>query len=218
MIVHSIFKSINGEVNAFHQGSVCTFIRLAGCNLNCSYCDTKYARDKGSGKAYIWEDIAYDISKAGSHPITITGGEPMLQWDELKLLIEEIPCWKGISIETNGSFYMPEQSRDNFSWCADWKLSNSGMSDAMKYENFRDLSVKDFIKFVVSNEEDYIEACHVMNTLIDKYGVLATYAFSPLFPTNVKPFDFAKKLAEWLIEDGFDAVFSLQLHKLIGIQ
>ena len=216
MIVHSIFKSINGEVNAFHQGSVCTFIRLAGCNLNCSYCDTKYARDLNSGKLMTIEEVIREVHLLKCRNITITGGEPMIQWESVKELFNGLRSSCFISVETNGSFFMPDMKHSHFSWCADWKLPSSGQIDVMKFDNFRGLTSRDFVKFVIANREDYNLALAVMNEL-HILSIHCKVAFSPLFPTNVKPLDFTKKLVDWMIEDSLPAVFSLQLHKIIGV-
>ena len=91
MRIHSIFKSINGEVNKYHQGSICIFIRLAGCSLRCKYCDTVQAQSPDSGKEMNIDEIINEVVKfKNCYRITITGGEPLLQEAELEELVDRL--------------------------------------------------------------------------------------------------------------------------------
>ena len=103
--INEIFTSIDGEVNRYGQGGLTTFIRLAGCNLQCSYCDTKQAQAMDTGVDMTIDEITerIEVSK-----VTITGGEPLCQKDELIELINSL-CFTDIrvTVETNGSLIIP---------------------------------------------------------------------------------------------------------------
>jgi 7-carboxy-7-deazaguanine synthase len=209
MRIYSIFPSIDGEVNAFHQGRLTTFIRLVGCNLNCRYCDTVYAQPRDSGKDMAIQEVIAEVEKYGNAKVTITGGEPLLQEKELKELCSELGLRYLISIETNGSFPIPNWKLMVGSWIVDYKLVNSGMSSRMDDRTFENLMYHDFVKFVVGGSWTYRQAISVMARL-KKFGCLATFAFSPqhgqLHPAT---------LVEWLQCDKVDAIVNLQLHKYI---
>ncbi len=123
MNVTEIFTSIDGEVNHFGQGVMTTFIRLAGCNLACSYCDTPKAHH--AGKQMTIPTILLNVIELGCRKITITGGEPLLQAEETLPLID-ILTTEGydVSIETNGTLYIPLSyiRYENVSWVVDYKL------------------------------------------------------------------------------------------------
>ena len=103
MRVNEIFRSINGEVNSIGQGSFCTFIRLAGCSLRCSYCDTEYAQDPKSGREMSVEEIITEVKNLGCRNVTITGGEPLDQRLDLHYLLQKLWFSKhNIVVETNG--------------------------------------------------------------------------------------------------------------------
>lgn len=104
MKIHSIFPSIDGEVNLYHQGRLAVFIRFSGCNCRCFYCDTKYAWDINSGAEMTVEEVMRAVRKFGIKKVTITGGEPLLRQDELFELTRKLYRDNyEVSIETNGS-------------------------------------------------------------------------------------------------------------------
>ncbi|MHA2068578.1 MAG: 7-carboxy-7-deazaguanine synthase QueE, partial [Candidatus Thorarchaeota archaeon] len=141
--IYSIFRSIDGEVNRWCQGSMCTFIRFAGCNLNCNWCDTEYARDPRTGCNMGIHEIVQEAQRLKSKRITITGGEPYEQIDELEELVGTLYRNEfNISIETNGS-HPPMWSGRNPSHVVDYKLPSSGMTDHMDYKNFSGLTKHD---------------------------------------------------------------------------
>lgn len=174
--VQAIFDSIDGEANAFDgAGQLTTFLRLKGCNLNCSYCDTQYAQSSRPENRMSVDEI---IQQIHFKKITITGGEPMLQWKNLgplllKLLSSVRMHGCQITIETNGSVEIPPwESGCEFNWVwnyakglryvVDYKLPSSGMEDKMISETFKNLCADDVIKFVIANERDYARACEVV--------------------------------------------------------
>jgi len=219
MRVYSVFRSINGEICHAHQGSICTFIRLAGCNLTCKWCDSKKAQDPFSGEEMPIRKIANTVEGLNCKTVTITGGEPLYQLRSLRSLVEKlltIPSTT-ISIETNGSFPIPRwsDSLHQICWVADYKLPSSGMERFMNIKNYRSLTHKDFIKFVVDDELDYNQAKYIMHEIV-AYGCgRATFALSPT--SNMNP----KKLIEWMLRDNGRGVsgkiLSLQIHKILGL-
>lgn len=227
MKINSIFRSINGEVNLFHQGSVCTFIRLAGCNCRCKYCDTVYAQKKTSGIEMSIEQIIEKVRELHCHNITITGGEPLVQQKELKLLVDQLSKEANISIETNGSIEIPYLwSAKVDSWVIDYKCSSSGMKHLMKDSNFARARIdsirartRDFIKFVIANRQDFRDAVLLikrMKKVRDVYTLV--WAFSPMFVGNEMA---CQSLLDWIATEkeleGLNIVVNVQIHKLINV-
>ena len=215
MRVNEIFSSINGEVCEVHQGSLCTFIRLSGCNLKCTYCDTVYAQDPKSGKEMSIEKIVSEAKRLGNSNITITGGEPLQQQEELRQLINCLSVYE-ISIETNGSILIPEWFE--VSWVADFKTKSSGMAKHMNLDNYKNLSSTDFLKFVISNKTDFDQALLVVQEL-RKQNIFVTPAFSPKFTTKkTKPIPLQKWMQEDTILKRAGAILNIQLHKWLGVK
>lgn len=213
MKIFEIFTSIDGEVCGISaQGGFTTFIRFAGCNLNCSYCDTKYALKLSDGEEMSINDVVDYVKKLKCKKITITGGEPLLQKKKFDLLTKVL--WHEgfkISVETNGSFF-PKGGYIS-SWVVDYKLPSSGCYDKMKDENFIYLNSVDYVKFVIADRYDYNEAFVVMGRL-KELGCNANFAFSPVFGTDVQ-----KNLVDWLVKDElFDVIVNIQIHKFLGIK
>lgn len=210
--IYSTFVSINGEICEAHQGSLCTFVRFAGCNLRCSWCDTKYAQMEDSGLPCTIREVVTRVLQHGPRNVTITGGEPMLQKEALNLLCIELSA-RGffLSVETNGSFAFDPLPQVNY--VVDFKLPSSGEYDYMKAESpWMSLRFNDWIKFVVANHTDYETACATIDMLKRK-GCRANFAMSPVFsslPVN--------RILQWLKFDRrFDVVISAQLHKLTDL-
>lgn len=215
MKINQIFSSINGEVANCHQGSLCTFIRLQGCNLNCKYCDTLYAQNPNGGIEMIVNEVAKKAASFKNTNITITGGEPLLQYKEVvdlsKLLYN---AGFNISIETNGTFEMYPFPEVN--WVADWKGPSSGMRKEMNITNYRHLRKTDIIKFVIENRIDFEDAMEVVKGL-EKIEIDCKIAFSPSFG-NISP----QILIEWMKKEKLlaerGAIFSYQIHKLLKLK
>lgn len=225
--VYSIFKSISGEVSsAFPQGSVCAFIRLAGCNLHCKYCDTVYAQKASSGKEMTFNQIIKEIKKINCSNIVITGGEPLRQKDGLLALIHKLnTIWFGleayskISIETNGTIPGFDYIRKGIDWVIDWKLTSSGVTQSFKnhtdiLETFPSDSV---VKFVIQNKGDFYEAFRTISYIRKKiWKENFTFAFSPV-TSSVNP----KLLYKWMTDISpaqlgkSTYILNVQLHKLL---
>ena len=201
MKVNEIFLSIQGESSSVGLPTV--FVRFTGCNLRCSYCDTKYAYHDGDDMSVC--DILKKIEEFGYKRVCLTGGEPLLQKD-IQILINELYDYE-VSIETNGSIDLKDiVLGKNHRFVMDIKLESSDCYDKMKFSNFDYLSENDEIKFVVSDRKDYDIAKEVIN----KYYKLGKILISPVFGDIEY-----SNLVEWMLEDGLEARFQLQIHKII---
>ena len=198
------FASIQGE--STHAGRRCFFIRLAGCNLRCTYCDTAYAWEGGS-----MQDIAglTDIAVAsGCEVVEVTGGEPLIHAETPALLQALLDAGMEVLLETNGSVSIenvPEQVRK----IVDCKTPGSGMAEQNCWENFALLQPHDEVKFVISGADDFQWSIGI----IDRYKLAEktpNLIFSPIW--GKVEFE---ELAQWVIECGRPVRMQLQLHKLI---
>jgi 7-carboxy-7-deazaguanine synthase len=216
MLIHSIFKSINGEVNKYHQGSICIFIRLAGCSLRCAYCDTAQAQSFDSGKEMSIDEIINEIAKfKGCENITITGGEPLLQETELEKLVKKLSIGYDISIETNGAHLINKEWM--VSWVVDYKCSSSGMKKTMLLKNYKLVGFNDIIKFVIADEQDFKDAVDLIDSGISYDSI---FAFSPMF-NDGKPSVDINRLLDWIEKeetlDNLNIVINVQIHKFLNV-
>lgn len=224
MKINSIFSSINGEVSALGQGSLCTFIRLQGCNLQCYYCDTLDAQDENKGIELTIKEIVQRVRSLKSMNITITGGEPLDQEGELLLLVKTLHLLNyTICIETNGSYEIPHWGGLVQSWIADWKTPCSGMRKKhMKFSNFNNLDSVDFVKFVIRDVYDWEDAISVIKKFNKTSSIVTNprFAFSPLFRAD-QPNVQVKILVDWMLRDKTclknNVILNLQLHKIIEV-
>ena len=178
------------------------FIRSVGCNLNCSWCDTRYAMEGGNEMSV---DEICDLVKDDDE-ICFTGGEPMLQKDALELIDRLSSQGKTVVIETNGSIDLSDvPDRENIIISMDIKCPSSGMQDRMRFENIGLLKPKDQLKFVVSDENDLNYAI----SIYDRYSPACEVIFSPVGGMDIEP------LAEEIIERRLKVRILPQLHKII---
>jgi 7-carboxy-7-deazaguanine synthase len=211
--VNNVFTSFDGEVNAFYQGRVSTFIRLQGCNLQCPYCDATQAQDVKGGKRMFVEELAVQVIEMGTDKFTITGGEPFLQSRAILDLIAEIGRRKDnaqISIETNGTLPIPSGLNPDVSLIVDYKM---GIGQELFLAAFEGLTSMDFVKFVISDIEEFREALEAMRWIkeLNIRGELPQFAFSPVHG-KVAP----EELAKWILVTKIpDAILNLQLHKYV---
>lgn len=205
------FLSINGEGR--RAGQLATFVRFKGCNLNCEYCDTKWANAKDASYTEMSaEEIYQYIKSTGSKNCTLTGGEPLLQEnirELLELLSEDREL--RVEIETNGSVDLrPFADIDNPpSFTMDYKLAGSGMEETMFLQNFDILTEKDTVKFVVSSVKDLEKSKDIIEkyNLTKKCGVYLSPVFGKIEPVT---------MVEFLINNKMNDVnIQLQLHKII---
>ena len=193
--VVEIFESINGEGR--RVGQLAIFIRLQKCNLNCSYCDTRWANGDDAPYTLMSEDEIYDrILKSGIKNITLTGGEPLLHKD-VEILLEKIGENPNLSleIETNGSIELEKFSKlkNPPLFTMDYKLPSSKMENKMCLDNFKYLTSKDTVKFVVGTIEDLKKA----KEIIERYSLIGKCAvyFSPVF-NSIDPIEIVKFMKE----------------------
>lgn len=207
LIVSELFTSIQGESS--YAGRPCFFIRLAGCNLSCSYCDTQYAKNEKDGKAYSVSELLKEVKSAGISLVEITGGEPLLQ-GAVKELCESLLKEKyQVLIETNGSIGIDFLPRDVIK-ILDCKCPASEEAAKMDFANFNLLTKDDEIKFVISDRKDYEYAI----SIIKEYD-LSKKVTNILFSPDQSKSTSAEKLAEWILEDHAQVRLQLQLHKII---
>lgn len=205
------FVSINGEGR--RAGELAVFIRFQGCNLNCSYCDTKWANEPACEYTEMTgEEILAYIHETGVRNITLTGGEPLLRegMKELINAVLEDPFYR-VEIETNGSVdlapYTGGSHRPVFTM--DYKVPGSGMESFMRRENFSLLTEEDTVKFVVSSRED-LECAEKIVREYDLAGRVPVF-FSPVFG-KIEPVDLVNYIAEKKLND---VKVQIQLHKVI---
>jgi 7-carboxy-7-deazaguanine synthase len=154
MKVHSIFDSLQGEGR--FQGFPTQFVRLYGCNLNCSYCDAQSAVSGDTFDEMSINDVADMIMRSDTYDLCVTGGEPLCQEKELAELLKNIKG-KRISIETNGSFGVSDLGSvfPDIYFSIDWKTPSSGSTD-FNMKNIEFLkNGKGWMKFVIENENDF---------------------------------------------------------------
>lgn len=202
--IAELFSSIQGESSS--AGKFCFFIRLAGCNLNCKWCDTKYA---AKTKYFLTiEEIVEKALKSGAKLVEITGGEPLLNPETPALCKELISKNFTVLLETNGSLPINKLPA-KLKIILDCKCPSSGENFKMLFANFAKIKAKDEIKFVIADKNDYIYA----KKIIKKYDLFTKtnhIFFSPV-SGMLKP----SLLAEWMLEDKSKATLALQLHKII---
>ena len=213
MKVAEIFTSINGEGQ--RAGELAAFIRFAGCNLCCDYCDTKWVNEKDVPfKEMTPEEILSYIRVTGITNVTLTGGEPFLQDEKdmrrLLKMIAEDKIYR-VEVETNGSIdlspYCGGPGRPVFTM--DWKLPSSGCEKSMLPANLELLARQDTLKFVAGTEEDLerAEELIIQHHLTKRCRVYFSPVFGQIEPERMVRFLIEKKLNEVRLQ--------LQLHKII---
>jgi 7-carboxy-7-deazaguanine synthase len=203
--VNEIFYSIQGESS--YAGFPCVFVRLAGCNLRCSWCDTGYAREEGEEM-----DIASILKRAEEYRcplVEITGGEPLIQEETNELVRRLLDKGFRVLLETNGSMDVSVVDPRCVK-VVDVKCPSSGESGRNDFRNFERLTEKDEIKFVIGDRTDYDYACNVVRQILEKTAGRNLIHFSPLF-SRMEP----RMLAAWILKDRLPVRMQLQLHKAL---
>ena len=203
LIVNEIFHSIQGE--STHAGRRCTFIRLAYCNLRCSYCDTADAFEEGTEMSI--NEIVCVVDGYDCKLVEITGGEPLLQSNTNVLIAELCKRRFEVLLETGGSLDISKVD-DRVKRIVDFKCPSSNMADKNLWTNVEYLKNTDEVKFVIGNREDY----EWSKNMIAKHQInrRCVVLMSPVY----KMID-SRKLVEWIIEDKLDVRFQLQIQKYI---
>lgn len=203
--ITEIFYSIQGE-GAF-SGYPCSFIRLSGCNLSCTWCDTTYSHQEG--ELLSIEDVCNKVDAYNCNLVEITGGEPLLQDNVYPLLNSLNSMNKNILLETNGSVSL-EKVPPYVHIIMDIKTPSSNSSSDMFIENIPFLKKSDEIKIVISDREDFNWTVKVCND----YKLLNLFTV----PITLQPaFGILKEndLAEWILSSGYNFKLGVQLHKYI---
>lgn len=202
--ISELFISLQGE--GTFVGLPTFFVRLAGCNLKCRWCDTAYAQT--GGEPYTIEKIVDEWERSKKLPwVQITGGEPLLQEGVYPLMKAFLRKGATVLLETNGSLSLAQVPKEVVK-IMDLKCPSSGMTDYMKWENLAFLTPKDQVKFVIANREDYEWAKGKVQELYLPY--FTQVLFSPVYKVLAP-----QKLAEWILKDGLRVRFQLQLHKIL---
>jgi 7-carboxy-7-deazaguanine synthase len=202
MKIAEIFRSLQGEGR--NQGKPCLFIRLAGCNLHCSWCDTPNAQAGGSEMSI--DAILEQVWRLNPPYVCITGGEPLLQKDDLEPLLSSLHT-RGttIDIETNGTIDF-SRLQPYASVCMDVKCpssgqqSNLGLLDALRSQ--------DSVKFVVKDEND----CQYAHMIITSYQISGEIFVSPVFGSDYT------MIAKFILDNNLPVRFQIQLHKIVGVK
>jgi len=203
MRVTEIFHSVQGE--STFAGLPCVFVRLTGCPLRCTWCDTEYAFFGGTDRSI--DDILDTVRSYGCRLVEVTGGEPLAQPDS-GMLLRQL-CQEGFTVllETSGAVDTTVVD-PSVRIILDVKCPGSGMTGRMHWPNVERLRSQDEAKFVIQDRNDYEWAKSILDRfrLIDRCPVLFSPVFGALDP---------RRLAEWLLTDRLPIRLQLQLHKHI---
>ncbi len=204
LTINEIFHSIQGE--STHSGRPCVFVRLAACDLRCSWCDTPYAFYEGTKRSV--DDVVRQVAGFGCNLVEITGGEPLLQGDVYPLMDRLLESGVTVMVETGGHLSIarvpPQVVR-----IVDVKCPGSGESGRNHWENLSLLTAHDEVKFVIRDRTDYEFARDVVSRH-SLTGRCAAVLFSPVHGVLAP-----KDLAEWILEDKLQVRLQLQAHKYI---
>ena len=204
------FISINGEGQ--RAGELAVFLRFAGCNLNCSYCDTKWANLPDTKSVYESPDeLVQYVLRSGVRNVTLTGGEPLLQKDIEELVKKLVSSGSRVEIETNGSISIAQlaSAKERPVFTMDYKLPSSGMESFMLKENFKYLTDCDTVKFVSGSIADLDRTSEVIReySLTERCRVYISPVFGMIDPADI---------VEYMKENDLNDVrLQLQLHKFI---
>ena len=207
--VNEIFLSIDGE--GYRTGLPVVFIRLYGCNLNCSYCDTRYSCEQQEYKEMSLYDILVEVLSYGVPRVTLTGGEPLIHSGVKDLIKSLVANDIEVNIETNGAVDLDEFIEFKYNskvvFTMDYKCKSSGMEDKMILSNLEFLQPKDVIKFVVSNYNEMTK----MEFILESSKCKAQPYVSPVFGA-IEP----KELVDYVLDNKLNNVkVQVQLHKII---
>lgn len=206
MRVCETFASLQGE--STHAGRKCFFIRLSGCNLNCSYCDTLYGRSAGAGVERSVDDLLQEALASKLKLVEITGGEPLCNPAAPRLCQVLLDHGFEVLLETNGSLPIADVPRE-VRKILDCKLPGSGMHLYNLYANYCLLQKHDEVKFVISDRNDFDFACRIIEKF-DLPSYTANLIASPVWGRVT-----FEELSSWVIETHLPLRMQLQMHKII---
>jgi 7-carboxy-7-deazaguanine synthase len=219
MFITEIFKSIQGEGS--RAGQPCIFVRLTGCNLRCTWCDTAYAFHGGQKMSV--EDVLERVEglnrradgSRGVPLVELTGGEPLLQEEIYALAERLLAAGYTVMVETSGERFIGRLPEEVIR-IVDVKCPDSGEADTFEMKNLGELKESDELKFVVSSRRDY-EFARDFTREHDLEEKVNELLFSPVNEdpqgkwNGLEP----RQLVEWMLEDGLRARLCLQLHKIV---
>ena len=203
MRITEIFHSIQGESS--YVGQPCVFVRLTGCPLRCTWCDTEYSFYGGTDISF--EEILAKVKSYGCPLVEVTGGEPLAQPEAIPLISRLCDAGYRVLVETSGAIDIaPVDERAHV--ILDVKCPGSGMTDRMHWANLSRLTMKDEAKFVLIDRKDYDWARNVIAQydLVNRCALLMSPVFGSLEP---------RLLVEWVLADRLPVRFQMQVHKLI---
>lgn len=204
VVVKEIYLSVQGESS--HQGLLCSFVRLTGCHLRCSYCDSEFAFR--GGERLDNDEVIRRVMALGSPMVEVTGGEPLLQPGVYPLMQGLLDQGLTVLLETSGAIDVRLVPREVHR-IVDLKAPSSGESHRNDVRNFESMTARDELKFVLGSREDYDWAvAQVRAHQLDKrpFSLLFSTVYGRLLPRD---------LAEWIIADRLPVRFQLQQHKYV---
>jgi len=201
--ISEIFYSLQGESSTV--GIPTVFIRLTGCPLRCSYCDTEYAFTGGEKKEI--DNIIAEVKRFGTQFVTVTGGEPLAQVGCLELMSTLVDLGYNVSLETSGAIDVSAVDPRVIK-VMDLKTPSSGELSKNLYQNIQHLTQKDQVKFVIANAEDYCWSKQIMSEyrLAERCEILFSPVMDQQNPTE---------LADKILQDRLPVRFQIQLHKYL---
>jgi 7-carboxy-7-deazaguanine synthase len=219
MQITEIFKSIQGESS--YAGLPCVFVRMTACNLRCDWCDSEYTFTGGHKMSL--EEVQAEVERLSPNGglVEVTGGEPMLQEREVIPLMEKLlNSGFNVLLETSGERPLANVPKEIIK-IVDVKCPHSGAADTFRMENLDALTLRDEVKFVISDRADYEFA----REFTEKHGLgarVSSVIFSPAFSKDASGerdtshclMD-PRELAEWILADDVPARLGLQIHKFI---
>jgi len=200
--VTEIFHSIQGESS--HAGRPCTFVRLAGCNLRCFWCDTSYSWDAGHPMGR--KDVLDTVARHRCRLVELTGGEPLAQRETPLLAANLLERGYEVLVETNGTLPIHVLDR-RVTAIVDIKCPSSGMHTSTHWSNLERLREKDELKFVIADRQDFDYAAGIVRRILPQTRHIH---FSPVL-AQLPP----AELAAWILEERLPIRLGLQLHKFI---
>lgn len=219
MLVSEIFDSIDGEGS--RAGKLCTFIRVFGCNLRCSYCDSMYAVELDKSDIPPKEMSVNEILSYVNRDyrrVTLTGGEPLLCPDSVKLVNRLCEMDYEVNIETNGScdivaFRDLIEHNENLFFTIDFKLPSSGEMYKMRLSNFDSLKENDVLKLVIGSEEDlYVASSYAHDMIVNYNGRPPRIFVGVVFGS----YELSEVISEFMKDPVLkDVQFQIQMHKII---
>ena len=201
--INEIFYSLQGETS--RAGLPTTFVRLTGCPLRCTYCDTSYAFQEGETLSLA--EVLDKVAQFKTRYVTVTGGEPLAQKNCLPLLRQLCDAGYSVSLETSGALDISKVD-PRVSKILDIKTPASGEVKKNRWENLAWLTPQDEVKFVLCGEEDYAWAKQVLGErkIAERCPVLFSASQGQLDPAT---------LAGWILRDNLPVRLQIQLHKLL---